>query len=79
MLILGWFDSDRVLDIARNDTVLGVYFKGAGLVDIVVVASIDETLVPPLDIGRGFDEKSLLGTVIFYAGLSRLFRNLSST
>lgn len=73
MLVLGRFDGDWVLDVACNDTVLCVYLERARVIDVVVVVPVDETLVPPLDVGRGFDDVVLLDIdVLVYAGLAGL-------
>lgn len=77
MLVLGWFDGDGVLDVARNNGVLGTYFEHVGVIDVVVVVSADEALVPPLDVGRGFDYEILLDiNVLIYAGFSGLGSDL---
>lgn len=77
MLVLGRLNGHRVLDVACDNGILAVYLEYTGVVDVVVVVFGDEALVPPLDIGRGFDDKVLLDVdVLIYTGLAGLCGDL---
>src|SRR5579862_5684951 len=54
-----------MLDIDRDNGVIGVDLKASRILDVTVVLPIDQTFIPPLDVGRGRNKKSLLGLQVF--------------
>ena len=76
MAILGRFYSDGMLDVFGNDALWRANLEGRGVLDVVVVVAVDETLVPPLYLRRLFHHEVLLHVdVVVDAGLARLLGN----